>query len=367
VFAPPPPTTSAAAHPPRRAKTPERRNGARHAGATPSASAEPSDGGAAAAVDETESEQHDNVSVLDAQSAVARVSRREMTELKHMAHPPPAVVAVLEAVLVLLGASPPLEWRDIKLAISRPAFLEQVQAVRRTGDVPSRTKAAVRQCLEREALTYERVRKSSHACAALYLLAKACAAADDDDHHENGDSDGHNEDDGSGPGSAPPQPDFASSSVAGPASTSIGAAQDATTPIARPVITAKTAAEVVRAKRARQEAVAAAAAATAAVADAAKEKGDTVAPSSSSASVVVPDESDEDVDEEDAGGADANEGETTGPVTMDVELLQGPGDKLGFSVREGYVEHAPCPCATVGKVGVVVWNGCLEVVVCTFS
>lgn len=216
-----------------------------------------------------------------------------MTELKHIRNPSPTLKLVVEAVLAITGIEPPLEWRAIKAAISRPAFVEQLQAVQDPSDLSMATRETLRDYLELDDFTYEHASRNSTVCAAFFLLVRACAA---DKHSTIDDGDDDSEEHAS-------------------TDETFVAKKPSTADLAREQRLARRrdAPVAVRAGDSRQN-------------DSQESDPNSDCDVDDDADVDVDDDDELDVDDEEAAPI---------PTSVDVELVQGPGEKLGFSLREG--------------------------------
>jgi hypothetical protein len=286
--------------------------------------------------------------------AIAGVSRQDMTELKHIKIPSPTLKMVLEAALVITGMEPPLEWRAIKVAISRSAFMEQLQAVRDPADLPAATRKTLREYLEIDGFTYEHASRSSSVCGAFFLLIEACASPGSTSGHDAGEDfdsgeeeDEAEEDAGHHEGESDVTDDDDSAATAdnhdGDAPEGELVAEHLADPI--PTHTA-TASELARQKR--SERLHADTPATQPRLSPSEEAGGAGPAHASRSTALVPtadvhtnveeQEQEQDADDDDVD-VDVDDQMCEEPVprsTVDVVLHKQPGDKLGFSVREGH-------------------------------
>ena len=95
---------------------------------------------------------------------VDKLEKKDITEIKHFSTPPPLVVTVLSAVMLLFGKKG--DWKTAKLKIGESDFLKQVKTYNKD-NVSKSVLTKLKKFTARDDFNYESVKKVSTAASAL--------------------------------------------------------------------------------------------------------------------------------------------------------------------------------------------------------
>jgi len=111
--------------------------------------------------------------LMNAQSAVKGIRKRELDEVRNLLRPPPNVRLTLECVAIMLGESN-LDWTNVRKIISRPDFIPSILGFGVDNLTARQVKVIQEKYLDgNDGLSQESVMRSSKACGPLYKWAES--------------------------------------------------------------------------------------------------------------------------------------------------------------------------------------------------